>query len=286
MSFTLIPLAITGSLSEAFGMMTGKKILRWHKANVEDWISYSFLAIVLVSVPLVLFFWKIVPEAWGAFGLLMLGIIVFVSIIANLFNSYSMKKENLSELEPMKLFQPLFVILFALLIYPVERESSIWIITLAIIASLALIISHVEKEHLKINKYMIFMLLASILFGLELALSKMILPFYNPITFYFVRSLLIFLLTLPFFAKNLGKITKSTAKLYFLSGAAWVLFRGLVYYGYIEFGVVFTTLIFMLTPIFLYTFSKIFLKEKLSVKNIIASIVIVGCVAGAIYIGN
>ena len=186
----------------------------------------------------------------------------------------------------MKLFQPLFVILFALILYPSERTASLGIIIAALIASSALVVSHIKKDEFKMNKYMWLSLGGSMFFGLELALSKFILPFYNPLSFYFVRSFLIFIVTLFIFRKHLTKVTRSTSKLYLLSGLGWVLFRGLLYYGYTIFGVVFTTLIFMLTPIFIYSFSKIFLKERISKRNIYASIIIVTCVAYALWVGH
>ncbi|MBD3247341.1 EamA family transporter [Candidatus Pacearchaeota archaeon] len=56
----------------------------------------------------------------------------------------------------------------------------------------------------------------------------------------------------------------------------------IVYYGYLTLGVVFTTLIIMLGPVFVYIFAKIILKEKLQKRNIIAAAVIVVCVIYAI----
>ncbi len=282
----LIPLAFFGALTESSATFLQKRILRWHKATIEDNITYIFLAIVLISFPLMLFFWKMDMGALAWFSLGILFLIVIISILANIFNVSSLKKETLSELEPMKLFQPLFVILFALILYPSERTASLGIIIAALIASSALVVSHIKKDEFKMNKYMWLSLGGSMFFGLELALSKFILPFYNPLSFYFVRSFLIFIVTLFIFRKHLTKVTRATSKLYLLSGLGWVLFRGLLYYGYTIFGVVFTTLIFMLTPIFIYSFSKIFLKEKISKRNIYASIIIVTCVAYALWVGH
>ena len=64
----------------------------------------------------------------------------------------------------------------------------------------------------------------------------------------------------------------------FVIGALWVVFRVIVYYGYLALGVVFTTLLIMLGPVFVYLFARVFLKEKLELRNIIAAIIIVACV--------
>jgi drug/metabolite transporter (DMT)-like permease len=47
--------------------------------------------------------------------------------------------------------------------------------------------------------------------------------------------------------------------------------------------VIFTTLIFLLTPVFIYIFSRIYLNEKLNWRNILASIIIVLCVLYALF---
>ena len=64
----------------------------------------------------------------------------------------------------------------------------------------------------------------------------------------------------------------------FIIGILWVVFRVIVYYGYLILGVVFTTLLIMLGPVFVYLFARIFLKEKLEIRNIVASVIIIACV--------
>ena len=62
------------------------------------------------------------------------------------------------------------------------------------------------------------------------------------------------------------------------------MYRIIVYYGYLTLGFIFTTLMIMLGPIFVYTFARIFLKEKLTWRNIIASAIIIACVLYALLI--
>lgn len=67
-----------------------------------------------------------------------------------------------------------------------------------------------------------------------------------------------------------------------ITGILWVIYRIMIYYGYMELGVIFTTLMIMLGPIFIYFFAWKFLKEKLDWRNIAAVIVIIGSVLYAI----
>jgi len=105
------------------------------------------------------------------------------------------------------------------------------------------------------------------------------LDFYSPISFYFFRSAGILVLTFLIFRPKIKNSTQlKTYKTIFLIGALWVLYRVSVYYGFLQLGVIFTTLIIMLGPVFVYLFAKIFLHEKLSWRNILAAIIIVICV--------
>ena len=68
----------------------------------------------------------------------------------------------------------------------------------------------------------------------------------------------------------------------FATGAVWVVYRVLVYYGYLTLGVIFTTLLLMLAPVLVYAFAHFFLKEKMSWKNFVAAVVIVGSIIYAL----
>ena len=63
-----------------------------------------------------------------------------------------------------------------------------------------------------------------------------------------------------------------------IAGAIWVVYRVIIYYGYVNVGILSTTVIVMLGPIFIYIFAWKFLKEKLTWRNIIASFIILACV--------
>ena len=198
---------------------------------------------------------------------------------------HAIKWEKVTKLEPMRVFEPLFVILLAFIIYSVERQVSWKILIAALIASIALILSHIRKHHFTLNKYMFAALGGSFLFALELVVSRSILDYYNPMTFYFVRCSLIFLVALFVFKRSTKGFTKSNWIYMAVTAMIWAFVRSLIYFGYTTFGVIFTTLLFILAPVFLYLFARIFLKEKLSWRNILATVVIVCCVAYAIVVG-
>lgn len=283
-------LPIIGSIIEAIGTILEKKILRKHKIDYKNYIVYGFLAIVLVMLPLIGFLWKVKPEAYQLRNLLIFAFVIFTSIIANLLAFYSLKRKNVTELEPIRLMQPLFTVLLAFIFsfffvsYSGERKYSV--LALALIASISLVAAHVKKHHLILNKYLIAALFGSLFFAIELVTSKSILAYYSSFTFYFLRCLLIFLITWTIYKPKLAPIKTKTKLLILIVGVLWVVYRVILYYGYLTLGIVFTTILFILAPVLIFLFARIFLKEKLTLRNIISAIIIVACVVLAIILEN
>ena len=277
----MIYIPILGAFALAVGTILQKVILRKRKIDIKLYQVLEFFGIVIASLPIIYFFWKLEPEALALRNILIFALVIFFSLIANILTYYSMKQEKVSNLEPAKLLEPLFTILLAVVFsFFVEGlyEKNLKIIIPALIAAGALIFSHIEKRHLEFNKYFIAAILGSFFFALELIISRLILDFYSPITFYFLRSSAILLFSFILFRPKFSKIDRKTFYLVLIIGAIWVAYRGILYYGYLHYGVVLTTLMIMLGPIFIYSLAWKFLKEKLNWKNIVASLIIVACV--------
>ena len=278
----MIPvIPVFGALALATGTILQRSVLRKKNIDIKVYHVLEFFAIVLVMLPLIYFFWKLEPEALQLRNVLIFVFVIFFSIIANILTFYSMKWEKITKLEPAKILEPLFVILLAIIFsffFGKLYEKNLKVIIPAIIAAVALIISHIKKHHLSFNKYFLAAIAGSFFFATELILSRLILDFYSPISFYFLRSTAILIITLIIFRPKLKEADKSIRLPIFLTGFIWVIYRLIIYYGYINLGVIFTTLILMLGPIFIYTFARIFLKEKVTWKNILAAAIIIGCV--------
>lgn len=281
-------LPIFGAVAMASGTILEKIVLRKKKIDVKLYQVAGFLAIVLVMVPFIYFFWKLDPLAWELKNIFIFTLVVFFSIIANLLVFYSLKWEKLSNLEPARILEPLFVILLAVIFsFFVSNlyERNLNVIIPALIAALALIFSHIKRDHLRFNKYFIAATIGSFFFAAELVISRLILDLYSPLSFYFLRSSAILLFSFLLFRPSLKKIDTKARWQILAAGAFFVFYRVIVYYGYINIGVIFTTLMIMLGPIFIYLFAKIFLKEKLEWRNVVAGIIIAVSVIYAI-IGN
>jgi len=281
---------LLGAALEAGGTIMYKTLANRQKVNYRDFMVYGFGSIILVCLPLLYFFWRIDPLAGRNMNMALLFAVIVVSIFANYFSFYAFKHKNLSKIQSIRLTLPLFTILLAFLLsfffeaYSAERNY--YVLLFAGIASVALIVSNIKKHHFKFDKYSWAMLLGSFLFSIELILSKPILEFYNPITFYFIRGLLIFVISFALFRKGLSKLHPVGKGLFLTSALFWVGYRAILYYAYGVFGIVFTTTVFILSPVLIYISSWIFLKEKVTIRQVVSSMIIVGCVLGAILVGN
>jgi drug/metabolite transporter (DMT)-like permease len=275
-------LPFIGAIALAGGTVGQKLVLKIKKIDIKTYQVLEFLAIVLVMLPFIYFFWHISPEALTLKSIIIFAVVILFSILANLFTYYSMKWEKVTNLEPAKVLEPLLVILLAIVFsffMPALYDKNTAVIVPAIIAGLALIFANVKKHHLEFNKYVIAAILGSFFFALELVTSILILNYFSPMTFYFIRAVSILSISLILFRpKMITKINNKLKLRMLLIGVFWVLYRVMLYYGYLNLGVIFTTLIIMLGPVFVYLFAWIFIKDRPGWKNLAASAVIIGCV--------
>ncbi len=278
----MVYIPIFGALALAAGTILEKVNLRNKKVNIKFYQVLEFGGILIVLLPLIFFFWKVDNQAFQLKNILIFSSVIIFSIFANLFTYYSMKGEKVSNLEPAKLLEPLFVTLlaiaFSFLFSEDLYERNFKVIIPSFIAAGALIFSHIERKHLKFNKYFIAAIIGAFFFAVELVISRLILDYYSSISFYFLRCLFIFLISIALFKSSFKKLDKKYYLSILLIGIIWVIYRVLLYFGYQNYGVLTTNLFMMLSPVFIYTFARIFLKEKLKAKNIIAAVIIVACI--------
>ncbi|VVB78329.1 EamA-like transporter family protein [uncultured archaeon] len=282
---------ILGAFLEASGMIIEKKTLKKKNINYKNYTIYSFLAIVIVMIPFLFFFWKLDPGAFEIKNILIFLSISIIALIANLLIFYSLKRESLGEFEPIALMQPLFTILLAFILSfflkVYSNENNPAILVLALIASVTLIITHMKKHHLKFDKYIISALIGGFLFAVELVLSKMILEYYSSWTFYFLRCVVILIIATLIFRPSFKKIDKQTHYFTWITAFIWIFQRSILYWGYENLGIIYTTIVLsILSPILVFVFAKIFLKEKITKKEVISAVVIVACVIFASLIGK
>ncbi len=255
-----------------------KSIFSRKRKRYRIFVPFIFLfSFLIISIFLFPFLGKIDPEGLKIIPLLILGLVIIIAAIRNMMYYSGFYREGLSEIEPFVVFTPLLTILIASIFYPDERNWGI--IILAVVASLALIFSHVEKKHLKIDKGIIPIMGAIVFESIENNLIKELLYYYSPVAMYTVRVGLVALLLFIFLKPQVRDLSKKEIKNLFFVGLMWVLVMIFVYYGYQTVGIVYTFLVLMLAPVLIVFGSYVFLRErKIKRKDIIALIIVMFCV--------
>jgi drug/metabolite transporter (DMT)-like permease len=191
----------------------------------------------------------------------------------NLLSYYGLKHDKISHLEPLLLFSPLLTILIAGLAYPDERAWQIYLATG--LAGAVLLWSRWHAGSIKFDRAMWAMVGFAVLFGIETALIRQLLQVYSPISLYVVRCITTALFLWILGRGRLALITWRQALVFLLLAAAAVAVNGLIYFSYHAQGISATIMVLIISPVLVYTLSAAVLKEKLSPRDIIASVVVV-----------
>lgn len=273
----IIPIiaAVSGSLE----MFLNKFILSKEKVGYKLFTSASFVLISVLMFIVSPFLFEYNKDFFLPVNLLFFWMIVGIGVVANIMLFHGMKSEKLTESDSMLVFGSMFTILLSAIIYSDERNLSVLIP--ALVASFALIWSHIKKHHLVFHKAALLVLGATFLFGVENVIVKYLLYTYNAFTLYFVRCIFVAVILVICFRPNL--LSLGEKKLFHLTITQVLIIIQVVlsFYSFGRYGVVYTSLILTLLPVLLYVYALVWLKEKLEIKKAIAGVVILMCVVVA-----
>ncbi len=254
--------------------VTKKFFRRYGKLTSREFNWLQFAGIVFVLLLVVPFFGKMpqIPQALDVWYLLL--ILVVLAISANLLYFWGLEHEKISEIEPFLLFSPLGAILIAGLFYADERKWAVWVAV--VVASIMLGWTHFRRHHFAFTRGLWAIMAFIGIYAFEAVIIKQLLEVYDPVALYFIRSVLILLGLTIVATPNFRLIKPHHLAPFGIIGALGVTSVIAAYTSYQIRGLSETIFIFTLSPILLYVLSVIFLDEKWRLKNIIASIIIVG----------
>lgn len=254
-----------------------KYILSKEKIHWKLYLVASFFLLAIINLPLFLLFGEIQPQAKETIWLIALALSIILSVIVNILYYAALQHEKLSEIQPITLLAPLFTIIGASIFLKDERDTVV--IILAVIAALTLAWAHLKKEHIKFHKALVPLLIYVILVApFSAILHRKLLTIYNPFAFEFILNSVVFLALFLIYRPRWSKLHKKNPKILIITNILWTIGWILVFYSYTWIGVIRTTLIMMLSPLLVYVFARVFLKEKLYWKNVVALVIILICV--------
>jgi drug/metabolite transporter (DMT)-like permease len=270
--------ALLSSIANASGLILDKIILSRKKLGLHVFLPLSFLLLFLFSLILVPNFGRIDWDIAGLTNeLFLLFMMVIVAIAWNVLYYQSVQREKVHHTELIMMFAPLVTIILAAVFFPENLDKRIFV--LAIIASLALIFSKSTKEHFFTGRTSYNTFLAVILMSTEAIIIRELLFSYTPVALYAVRTFFIALFF--FFYYRPKKLEIQKAYWGMLVGSSLL---GLVtmlgkFYAFSQLGIVYTTMILILGPILVFLASWEILHERIRPRMIIASLVVLACVA-------
>lgn len=270
--------AFIASIGYAGGVISDKLILCKYKTPIKVFVPTIFCLLALITA--------VFLPLWGGFdrsvltnyrAILLFVVMIGIAISWNVYYYKGIQKEDLHEFELIMLLTPLTTIILAEIFLPDERSWSVLIAGL--IASIAFIASRIKRHHFKLSLIARGTMVAMFLMALESIFIKYMLAYVPPVTLYFVRTLMIGVIFAIIYRPKLTKYNRDAFALTIISAIFGVVQMVLKFYGFERLGVIETTMILLLGPIFVYIFSYLFLKEKQNfVKDAITASIIVACV--------
>lgn len=202
----------------------------------------------------------------------------------NIFYYRGVQAEKVHEFELIVMFQPLLTILLATIFLKGERNIHIEIA--ALIAAIALIIAHVQKRHFEISKSAFGLIVAVIFISIELIIIKLLLAVFSPVALYGVRTAILFCFFFFYFRPQMKKVSNTNVLLILSTSLLGTTQMVTKFYGIEKYGLIYTSLILILSPILVYILSTIFLHERLKTRTVISALVILGCIVYASLLGK
>lgn len=278
----LIPfLAVVADVS---GKVLEKIALSRKRMAINTYLPLLFLLLFFVS--------SLLSPIFGAIDrslvfqmkyLLLLVLMIVLAVVWNILSASSMQKEKLYEHEMILMLSPALTIILASIFNPADFDLKIF--GAAMVAAIFLIVARLEKGYIKFNQYTYNMLVAIVLQSFEaIVINALLQKVYSPVSLYAFRTGFVFLFYLIYFRPHFNLISRDNFKLTLYSAFLGALCMILRFYGYKDLGIIQTTLILIVSPVFLYLISARYFHERIGLKAKISAGIILLCIAYATYI--
>jgi drug/metabolite transporter (DMT)-like permease len=274
--------AIIAAFSNTTEVISDKILLRQKNIHGRTIMVYQMAFIFLLTVLPAIFFGKSYINIFQIEPLLTLAGIVVCAIIFNNLYFIAIDGGQLCNIEPIAILSLPLSALLGSIFYP--KQSSLLLIVLTTISLVVLLMTRIEKHHLKPNKYTAAMAGFVVFISIEAVLLQNMLRYLNPVLLYSVRTFLLATIFLVLFRPKKTNIEGNTILHFFLISLVVVVEYFARYFAYQQIGIVRSSLIFLLGPVLILIFSIIFLKEKVTAKRAIGDIIVVACVLASIFV--
>ncbi|MDO8471799.1 MAG: DMT family transporter [bacterium] len=270
-------LQIIAALLFAVTMVLDKRNLRRYKLAPPDYTFMVFIWLVVFSGIVTTFTHHVdlvkLAEARYYYGFVVL---VLLAFLWNKLYYYFELHERMEDFEVINLTVPAATAVMAGIVFPEERNIIAYLAVGVSLVTLAVV--RLQKKNWQFNTYAWLILVMILAMAAETVMRKYMLAVFDPATLYFYRvtgvTILLYLFNRP---KNLPTKWQpwlATGLASALGTAAMIM----MFYGYAAIGVILTTMIFLLNPLAVYWLDSLILHERLKLKNMVASVVILAAI--------
>ena len=273
---------VFAAILQAASFTIDKLTLSVKNVSYKTYTGVSFPLIFLVNLVIFAIFQPPIPLSLLSQTGWLIVISVLMGVVSNIIFYRALDHDKLSEMETLSLLNSIPIIIFSSIIFSSERNMAV--IIPALIASLAVIWSHWQRQHFAIARYTLPFLIWSLAAApIAASISKILLQSWNPIALELVRSgALAAIFGILYFnhaQRVSGKAFGLLILTNILTSVAWILF----FFSYQRSGIIYTILLFSLQPLLVYFASVAYLKEKVSRKKAIAfGVVLLSIIAAQI----
>jgi len=270
-------LQIIATILFAFALVKDKSNIERFKIHPREYTFVVFTWLTFFAFIAMLFTrqvdWLKLAQPQYYFGLILLIVLAFGW---NKLFYYFEDREQMQDFEVVNLTVPAMTALLGGIVYPEERSLLTFV---AVVVSFgALMAARAKKHHFKVNRYTGTLLFMVFVMAAETVLRKFMLDVFDPATLYFVRVLFVWALLYIFYRPRKLTTDWQVWGHAAISNIFGVTAMIIMFYGYQEIGVILTTMVFLLNPILVYLLSARYLQERIRMKNIYASLVILAAI--------
>ncbi|HAR55140.1 TPA: hypothetical protein DCR79_02540 [Patescibacteria group bacterium] len=261
---------------------TKRLFVKFKQLTYHSFAWWLFIWIIVIALLLSPWFFQVDAIALSHQYLWWLLALAFLAGNYNLLYYYGLEYEKIAEAEPFLLFNPLLAAVIASLFYIDERSWQLYVAV--IIAGAVLAWSHLRHRQFSLKKPLLALLAFSVLYGLEAVVIKHLLVVYSPLALYLVRAVVIALFLWILQRGVVQRIALKHIPHFLLVAGGAIAASVSLYLSYQTVGITITVFTLLLSPILVYALSAGYLHEKVQLKNLISSAIIVGLVVWLIFV--
>jgi len=273
--------AFISAISNSVAMIFSKVIVSEKNMSGTVFLKVQMLFLTIFMVVPAIIWGSLQSNFFTPKYIVLFIVLITIGVILNILFFTAFSKKKLCEVEPIMLLSTPMTIVLAMIIFPGER--SLVLLVISAIAITALLVSRFEKKHLDFDKYSWMIIGFDILCAVEATIIKDLLVVMNATSLYFFRVAFIAIILFLVFRKvKINKVNKKELVQTFVNSGFISIEHVAKFFAIGMIGIVNSSLIILLGPILVLVFSKIFLKEKISLRRGIGDSIVVMCIGAII----